>query len=402
MNHPEKNACLDCGPDPVSHFAVWLGSFIENYSRPFGLAMNFLNRKIGHLLFIIPFADFALPIFRFLAWLKLGILTDKNFSDDNLRTLILKESADKKGVRMWQFRFGGKKGAEFFVAEKNGRWRVFESVPRPERIHSPAYVWMDNKATLRKKFRKAGLPVAPGGECFRYKTAEKIFRQIEKPVIVKPNLGSRSRHTFTDITTEEELKRAFYSAKKVSPVVIVEQELKGFVFRATLIGKKVAGVISREPANIIGNGADNIRTLVEKENQRPARKGPIFHEILVNEDAEKELAKQNLSWESIPADGQIVIIQSKVSRSVGASTADFTDKAHPENIALFEKAAVVVNDSLIGFDFIIENMENSWREQKNCGFIEANSAPFIDLHHYPLFGEARDAAGQLWDLIFPN
>lgn len=402
MNRPAKNTCLDCGPDPVSHFAIWIGSFIENYSRPFGLAMNFLNRKIGYIFFAIPFARFGLPLFRFFAKLKLGVLTDKTFPDDNLRTLILKESADKKGVRMWQFRFGGKKGAEFFVAEKNDRWRVFESIPRPENIHSSAYVWMDNKTVLKKKLRQAGLPVAAGGECFFYGTAKKIFQGIEKPVIVKPNLGSRSRHTFTDIKTEEELKRAFFSARKMSPMVVIEEELKGFVYRATLIGKKVAGVISREPAYVIGDGINDIKTLIEKENQRPARKGPIFHEILVNQDAEKELKKQELNWESIPPTGKIVIIQSKVSRSVGASTTDFTDKAHPDNIALFEKAAAVVNDSLIGFDFIIEDMTTSWREQKKCGFIEANSAPFIDLHHYPLFGEPRDAAGQLWDLIFPN
>jgi hypothetical protein len=41
-------------------------------------------------------------------------------------------------------------------------------------------------------------------------------------------------------------------------------------------------------------------------------------------------------------------------------------------------------------------------EQQPCGVIECNSLPFIDLHHFPLYGNVVNAAGALWDSVFPG
>ena len=59
-------------------------------------------------------------------------------------------------------------------------------------------------------------------------------------------------------------------------------------------------------------------------------------------------------------------------------------------------------DPLVGVDFIMEDARVPWQEQERCGVIECNSLPFIDLHHYPLYGEPRNVAGALWDIVFPG
>jgi len=62
----------------------------------------------------------------------------------------------------------------------------------------------------------------------------------------------------------------------------------------------------------------------------------------------------------------------------------------------------------VGADFIIEDITKSWKEparaggEQHCGIIECNSLPFIDLHHYPLFGRPNNIAGKLWDLVLPE
>ena len=93
-------------------------------------------------------------------------------------------------------------------------------------------------------------------------------------------------------------------------------------------------------------------------------------------------------------------LNQKVSRSYGATTSDMTPVTHPENVKLFEKIGRVLGDSLVGIDFIVNDISKPWTEQKRCGVIECNSLPFLDLHHYPFTGTPRDAAGALWDAVF--
>ena len=61
-----------------------------------------------------------------------------------------------------------------------------------------------------------------------------------------------------------------------------------------------------------------------------------------------------------------------------------------------------LKDPLVGVDFIIGDVTKSWKEEKHCGIIECNSLPFIDLHHYVMFGKPQNVAGKLWDLVLPE
>ena len=69
---------------------------------------------------------------------------------------------------------------------------------------------------------------------------------------------------------------------------------------------------------------------------------------------------------------------------------------------MLEKLGAYLKDPLVGVDFIMEDITKSWKEEQHCGIIECNSLPFIDLHHYPLFGKADNVAGALWDLVIPE
>ena len=71
-------------------------------------------------------------------------------------------------------------------------------------------------------------------------------------------------------------------------------------------------------------------------------------------------------------------------------------------MTMLEHVAKFLDDPLVGVDFIIEDITKSWREEQHCGIIECNSLPFIDLHHYVMFGKPQNVAGKLWDLILPE
>jgi cyanophycin synthetase len=294
------------------------------------------------------------------------------------------------------------KAKGIFVAEHNGQRIVFDILPRIGSSHSPSVAWMDDKGIMREKFAPQNFPIARGGFAETEREALNLFEKIGGTVIVKPRSGSRSRHTTIHITTREQLIKAFWVAKQLSPWVVVEEELKGYVHRVTLVKGKVVGVMRREPPHVVGDGISTIRTLVEKENLNPARHGPLFHMLHLDEEARAELAHQGLAFESIPPLGKLVPLGQKVGRGSGGSTTDFTQTTHPENIELFEKIGAFMQDPLVGVDFIIEDMTRPHGEQQPCGVIECNSLPFIDLHHFPLYGNVVNAAGALWDSVFPG
>lgn len=395
-----QKPCPDCEPAQVNHRVLF-------YSACLGLVLKPLFRPLNSL-FRLTFSPFSASAFdtagpallRLLAALRIGSLQTDVAQDDSDRTRCLWEEAERRGIRMVEYRLGPVK--DLFIAASHGKTRCFDGLPRPRGRESASLYWMDNKAEMRKRFLAAGIPIARGGARLTLKCALALFHTLPKPVIVKPYTGSRSRHTTIHLTTETEFKAAWKKAKQLSPLVLIEEELRGFVFRGTLIGDKLIAVMRREPPHVVGDGAHTIHELITQENKRPERHGHTFHPITTGPDAGKELKRQELNFESMPAKGRLVTLNQKVSRGVGASTSDMTDVVHPENRKLLEKIGAVLADPLVGVDFIMEDVSLPWQEQKKSGVIECNSLPFIDLHHYPLHGAPRNVAGALWDTIFPD
>lgn len=386
--------CPDCGSAQVNHTLTYLTVMAENIMDPW---TNWMSRT-----FPVPSLDTFGPMFLgLLAKCHIGYFTYKPNSTDSGRTQVLWEEAIKRGISLKEFHLFTGSG-EIFISEFGGHSNYFEVLPRPSHANLLSMEWMDKKMLLKTKLRAAGLPVARGEAAYSTTRALKIFDWLRKPVIVKPNEGSRSRHTSIHVETRKELIRAFRKAKQISPLVIIEEELSGMVYRATVVNKKLAATLRREPAMVIGNGKSTVHELVKIENKNPLRSGHIFSPLVMDKHAQAELARQNKSWHSKPKKGEIILLGQKTSRGVGGGITDVTKLVHKDNIALFEQVASILDDDLIGIDFIIQDISRSWKTQPKCGILECNSAPFIDLHHHPLVGKPQNVAGKIWDMIYPN
>jgi cyanophycin synthetase len=388
--------CKDCEPAQEIHFVAYMCVVMGLISEPFFNFMEMLFKNTAEAIS----RKISIPFFKTMTFLKLGYYSYEPTKKNSWRARCFWEEAKRRGIKMKEFHLGPI--CDIYVAEYNGKIITFDGLPRPNTSESESLRWMDNKGTMKGKFKKEGIPVADGGVAWNKTQALKIFNRIKKPVITKPNLGSRSRHTTIHLNTEEDLILGFKKANKLSPLVVVEEELSGNLFRGTLVGEKLVGVIQRDAPKIIGNGINTLRELLEEENKRPERNGPIYHKIIIDKDTEIELKRQNIGFNEIPKEEQVVTFSQKTSRGCGGTTTEVTDITHPDNKEMLEHIGFYLKDPLVGVDFIMKDITKSWKEQNNSGVIECNSLPFIDLHHYPLFGKPNNIASRLWDIVMPE
>lgn len=395
--------CPDCGSAPVFHgFVKWGVAFDAQSEKLLSRPEKWLRKIFSPL---SPLATkVVVAIIELLSTIK---VLKKNFEPDKLtpeRTRVFWLEAKKRNLKMWEYRLFGQV-LDTYGATINGKKIIFKSLPLPksDRWKSTSIDWMDDKGKMREIFEAANLPVPKGAVAGNLEEGFALFEKLDKPVITKPNLGSRSRHTTIHITHPEEFRTAYEKAQRLSPWVIVEEELAGAVHRVTLVGGKVVAVCRRDPAAVVGDGVHSVAELALMENAKPLRQGPIFHHVPTKDNSsevtEKELARQKLTWESTPAGGTVVTLGNITSRGVGGSIIDVTDNLHHDNVKIFEEMGALLGDPLVGIDFIVKDMSRSWREQLHSGAIECNSMPFIELHHYPLEGKPRNVAGALLDLV---
>ncbi len=310
---------------------------------------------------------------------------------------VLWDEATARGIRMREFRLLGLPTNSFVAAFPTGEEIQFDSFPVPPGMSMGVW-WLDNKSVMKKKFAELNIPVAVGGSAFTLAGAKKIFKKLGGPVIVKPYEGSASRHTTLHINDEEALERAFKISAQVSPKSIIERELKGAVYRPTLVNGKLIATLRRDKPQVIGDGVRTVSQLMEEANKHPKRGGPYYAKMKITPMGERELAYQNITLESVPAKGRTVILHPKISWSLGGTTVDVSEEVHPDNKELFERVAKILGAPVVGLDFIIEDIARSWKEQKDCGIIECNSRPFFDNHHLVFEGTPRNVAGAIWDM----
>lgn len=388
--------CKDCEPAQESHFLAYINVLLDFLTRPIYKLIEILFKKLTQ--FIIEKS--SIPLMNLFVFLNLGYYSYRIDSKISLRGKCLWEEAEKRGIKIKEFYLW--KVRDIFIAEYDGKIITYDGLPNPKNNSPKSLQWVDNKGIMKKKFKKENLPIADGGTAWNLYEAIKIFNRIKKPVITKPSLGSRSRHTTIHINTKEELINAYKKVKVISPFVVIEEELKGDLYRGTVIGKVFRGAVRRDPPYVIGNGINTVEELKEKENERKERQGPVFHKIIIDKEALLELKRQNIKLEDIPEKDRKITFSQKTSRACGGSTEEVTNIIHPENIEMLEHIAKYLDNDIIGIDFIIEDITKPWNEQEYSGIIECNSLPFIDLHHYVMYGEPQNIAGKIWDLIFPE
>jgi cyanophycin synthetase len=115
--------------------------------------------------------------------------------------------------------------------------------------------------------------------------------------------------------------------------------------------------------------------------------------------AEQLLARQKLSVDAVPADGQVAFLIDTGNLSTGGIAIDCTDDVHPDNATMAVEAALVIGLDVAGVDLVTSDIRRPITELGGA-VIEVNAGPGFRMHVAPSEGERRDVAGPLLDLLF--
>ncbi len=388
----KRKTCPHCGNNPTSHPIAWFGSSLSVIAGP--VARKMLQTKTGRVLF------------RFSEWILdhtlqgLVVCHAVRFNADPElitapRGRVLFVEALTRGWIIESVILYGKPVDIYRITFPNGKKLFFDGLPRPSLHESVALSWMDDKALLKQALQKAGVPVPKGGSFSSWVRAKRYCAHREGPFIVKPRLGSRGRHTTTHLTELDDLEKAFGIAKQMGHFVVVEEHLFGSVYRATIIDGVLIGVLAGDPPRITGDGMRSIRELIRMKNKKRDKR---VSEIPISDNLISFLDRQGYRLDDILDTGKTIDLSEKIGLAYGGKSREVTPEVHPKLRVELERAAKVVNDPVLGFDFITEDIASD-PDGTRWGIIECNAVPFINLHHDPLEGEPINAAGKLWDSV---
>ena len=283
----------------------------------------------------------------------------------------------------------GSRARRFQAAELDSTSAVAESIAQ-------------DKDLTKRLLHAAGVPVPMGRPVTDVEDAWAVAQEVGLPVVVKPQDGNQGKGVVVNITTREGLEAAYKVASEFGDEILVERFLPGHDFRMLVVGGQLVAAARREPPQVLGDGTHTIRELVQIVNQDPRRgsgHGTALTKIRLDDIAIARIASEGLTPESVPAQGQRVVLRNNANLSTGGSATDVTDDVHPEIAARAIEAAQTIGLHICGVDVVCETMLKPLEEQSG-GIVEVNAAPGLRMHLAPSFGRPRNVGVPMVDELF--
>jgi len=248
-----------------------------------------------------------------------------------------------------------------------------------------------DKELTKKLLHAAGVPVPLGRSVRGVDDAWAAACEIGLPVVLKPKDGNQGKGVTVNITSRERLLSAYAAAVEFGDNILIERYLPGNDFRLLVVGDKLIAAARRDPPQVVGDGEQSVRQLVEQVNRDPRRgtgHATSLTKIRFDDIALASLASQGHSADSIPPKGQRVILRNNANLSTGGSATDVTDDVHPEVAARAVAAAQMVGLDICGVDMVCDSVLKPIEDQGG-GVVEVNAAPGLRMHLSPSYGKGR-------------
>lgn len=252
-----------------------------------------------------------------------------------------------------------------------------------------AMTWCQDKALTRKRLEQVGLKV-PAQRQIGTDAENLAFLAEHGSVVVKPAFGEQGRGISVDVRTEEHLRSAIETAHAEGGTVLLESFCPGQDLRIVVIGYEVVAAAIRKPAEVVGDGQADLKTLIERHSARRSAATGGESRIPLDAETERCLAAQGLTLQSVPAAGERVPVRKTANLHTGGTLHDVTAQLHPVLREAAQTAARALRIPVVGLDFLVPAAD-----QPEYVIIEANERPGLANH------EPQPTAERFVDLLFP-
>jgi cyanophycin synthetase len=261
-----------------------------------------------------------------------------------------------------------------------------------------------DKEETKTLLSAAEIPV-PRGTVIR--TEQGLIEAIEKfgfPLVIKPIDGNHGKGNTTNIVNVEQAEKAFAAAKEFGRSVIVERFITGVDFRVLVINHKFICAALRTPACVIGDGINTIQWLIDKVNEDPRRgygHEKVLTQITVDHSTTKMLDDVGYTLDTVPKQGEQVLLKTTANLSTGGTSTDVTDEVHPAVVFMCERISKIIGLDICGIDIMATDLRTPLNENGGA-IIEVNAAPGFRMHLEPAEGLPRNVAEPVIDMLFPK
>lgn len=252
---------------------------------------------------------------------------------------------------------------------------------------------------LTKVFLSAnGIPTPKGIDfsSSQFAVAKAYMESSGKPMVLKPAKGNAGQGVAVDIRTVKQLETAFRTIRgeDKNQRFVLEEFIEGIDLRIYVVHGRVIAAASRIPANVIGNGTDNVSSLIARANK--IRGGHPHHRAFPLQPDWDMLKRDGIDASYVPDDGEVVVLNYVFNLHQGGYCLDVTSSICDEIKELAISAArAIPGTEVAGVDLYVTSL----RDAVGAVVLELNHHGNFMIHHYPAYGEQRDVAGAILDEI---
>jgi len=207
----------------------------------------------------------------------------------------------------------------------------------------------------------------PGAEHIAVLSLEEAIAAAAKigwPLVVKPANRERSEGVSINVTDRAGLVAAYKLANELSPQVLVERQAPGVNHRLLVAEGKLIYATKRLPKNVLGDGIHTVAELGEIGNAKLAKMPPWnrYKGWIFDDEVDKVLASQGHSRDSVPAEGERVLMRTMSVPAWGGEIVNLTREVHPDNARLAIEATRALGLSVCGVDLMSTDITRPWHE----------------------------------------